>query len=167
MSFKKSKGVGRKGERKVFDLLNSLGFECEFDTDHKKNKWDLVFEYGSEKVTIEVKNDLMSCLTGNIAIEVHNPKKNVASGLMCTDATLWIHIVPNRAIYIARVDKLKDFVKSSPFMKFFSAGGDQNADLILYKKDMIVGKGLFLFPEDDTKITLCVLEKLLENRNVE
>jgi hypothetical protein len=162
MEFKRSKKVGSAGEKRVVDLLTSFGFECEYNPDHRANAWDIRFNYGATPTTIEVKNDLMACITPNICIEFNNCRSGKKSGIFATTADIWAHLIPNREIYIARVDRLKEWIEENPPGKTYSGGGDGNADLMLYKKNAIAGKGLFVLPQDNVEDALLLLEGLLD-----
>lgn len=97
--------------------------------------------------TLEVKNDIYAIRSGNIAIETYNPKSGKPSGLGITKANFWVHITDE--IHIACVSELKNWVdKTTPF-KIITAGGDDNATLFLYKKDIIFDEGIGAFTRID------------------
>ena len=102
--------------------------------------WDLsVAQLGTgyEVFTVEVKYDEMQEKTGNIAIEIYNPRSGKPSGLTATKATLWCHVLQDSA-WITSVEKLKKFCEEvSPF-KSFNSAGDGNASILLYKTEDIL-----------------------------
>lgn len=53
-------------------------------------KWDIHFASG---LTIEVKFDKATAVTGNCCIEFWDLKKNKPSGILATEASTWIHCV--------------------------------------------------------------------------
>lgn len=55
-------------------------------------KWDIQFKDGS---TFEVKEDKKAAETLNAAIEYWNVKRNAATGILSTQASVWLHCVPN------------------------------------------------------------------------
>ena len=102
--------------------------------------WDLSVaqkETGYEVFTVEVKYDEMQAKTGNIAIEIYNPKSAKASGLTATKATLWCHVLQG-SVWITSVDKLKKFCEDTPPFKSFNSVGDGNASILLYKTEDIL-----------------------------
>ena len=102
--------------------------------------WDLVAsqqETGYEVFTVEVKYDEMEEKTGNIAIEIYNPRSGKPSGLTATKAILWCHALKD-SVWITSVDMLKKFCEETPPFKMFSSAGDGNAAILLYKRDDIL-----------------------------
>jgi hypothetical protein len=125
--FTKDLAVGTRGEAKVIDLLTNLGIKCEKAL--PKSPYDIVIE---DKILGEVKYDKMAQITGNIAIEVRNSKSGLPSGLYITQSHLWFQIV-GAQIYVASVADVKTYVDATiNTSKLFCAGGDKNADLLLF-----------------------------------
>ena len=77
--------------------------------------------------------------SGNIAIEVYNPRSKKDSGLSITRSDLWVHIVNNK-YWVAKSKKLKSFVAKNPPLRIIPQGGDGNATLWLYKVETILPK---------------------------
>lgn len=134
----KSFAQGNIGEKIVQDIFNSTGFVCE--KTQAKLAHDLVFD-GDQH--IEVKYDIMSSKTGNLAIEFFNSKKGQASGISATLAKYWAHVVQNvdgsNSVYIALVEKLKAWLESNKPLKTVTHGGDNNAALYIYECSRILG----------------------------
>ena len=104
--------IGREAENRVVGLYNSLGFVSYLNTDKQlKSLYDIVSfaatwelmtlasDYNIDNppphrhsFTTEVKYDIRSLQTGNIAIEIYNPKTETDSGLNITEANIWCHI---------------------------------------------------------------------------
>ncbi len=102
--------------------------------------WDLSVaqkETGYEVFTVEVKYDEMQAKTGNIAIEIYNPRSGKPSGLTATKATLWCHVLQG-SVWITSVEKLKKFCEQAPPFKSFNSVGDGNASILLYKTEDIL-----------------------------
>tara|TARA_R100000306_G_C4329398_1_gene119429 strand:- start:88 stop:567 length:480 start_codon:yes stop_codon:yes gene_type:complete len=130
---------GHAGENKVIELFAAMSIESESNTDRSKlSDYDILANIDGKIFTTEVKNDLYAARSGNIAIEVYNPKSDKPSGLSATKANLWCHITDG--LYFTKVQTLKDFVKSTPPFKLISSGGDNNATLHLYKADFILSE---------------------------
>jgi|TARA_R110002050_G_scaffold202480_3_gene337677 hypothetical protein len=140
LNIKEDLAKGKKGEEMVLQLFKSVGIELDFNNDKSKFKfWDLRCEDKASDFSIEVKNDMMSVATGNIAIEVSNPRSGKDSGISVTKSDLWIHIV-GREIWCCESKALKKFVSDTEPFKVVKYAGDGNATIYLYKKDDIMPK---------------------------
>ena len=130
---------GHEGENKVSEYLNQLGIDSWINNEKGKlSYYDIGFKLKAKEFTVEVKNDLYAKRSGNIAIEVFNPKTGKPSGLGITLADFWCHITDG--LYFTKVSILKQFAEEYKPFKIISAGGDNNATLYLYKAN-------FLFPK--------------------
>lgn len=129
---------GNIGEKLVQDAFIKAGFNCE--KTQAKLAHDLVFDNDKH---IEVKYDIMSAKTGNLAIEFFNSKKGTASGISATSAMYWAHVVLNtdgtNSIYLALVSKLKEWIQNNKPLKTVTHGGDDNASLYIYECTHILG----------------------------
>jgi hypothetical protein len=88
-----------------------------------------------KELTFEVKNDVMASRTGNVAVEFHNSKQDKPSGIDRTTALFWTHKL-DADIWIISVAKLREFLKKEIPHRIIIGGGDDNANLYLYKKDI-------------------------------
>jgi hypothetical protein len=142
MSFVSDRLKGENAEDSVAQILS-----CNWDV-HKASDlengpfsdWDLSVaqrETGSEVFTVEVKYDEMEDTTGNMAIEIYNPKSDKPSGLMATKADLWCHVL-KESVFITTVKKLKEFVRNTKPFRTVGAAGDGNAKIHLFKTDDIL-----------------------------
>ncbi len=139
-SIQRDLAFGRAAEDRVVKLFN----ECSFDTRVQPNKgkfsdYDLESQYSNGMIqtfTTEVKHDAYAARSGNIAIEMFNPKSGKPSGLMATKADLWVHIISD-GVYLANAERLKKWVNDTPAKRVITAGGDGNATLYLYSIDVI------------------------------
>lgn len=132
--------AGTKGEKIVMELFAQHGLPCSKtpNYDFHKDNWDLQVELACKPVWLEVKYDLYSGKSGNVAIELYNPKRCCKSGLTSTEAHLWIHILTNpHSVMIANVGKLKKFCVDNAPHKLVSCGGDDNSTMYLYRIDVI------------------------------
>lgn len=132
--------IGEAGEKLIISLLHKAKVKADKNEDKKKRS-DFDIEcglpHGGRTFTIESKYDLYASKSGNIAIEIYNPKTGKPSGLTITKADLWCHIVDNE-IYCTTVAQLKDFVDNNTPVKMVTAGGDDNATLLLFRIDDII-----------------------------
>jgi hypothetical protein len=129
---------GKAGEVRVKTVLEESGIPTEFNDDKDlKPYFDLISEFHPRDFTTEVKNDEMSLKTGNIAIEIYNPRSNHPSGLYITKANLWAHLVGD-AVWITSVTNLKQFFKSTPPYRTIKRAGDRNATVVLYQMSDIL-----------------------------
>lgn len=151
MSFKRSKNLGDIAEQLLIQELKQRKYVLDVGLNEDKSKryeydvWaDVVdnegFDAERKIVTFEIKYDLYASKSGNWAIEYWNSKKNQPSGIMATKADWWVHVVNEESepvLYLATVVELKAFLdKNKPF-RTISSGGDNNADLYLYKQEDI------------------------------
>ncbi len=142
MGFVSDKLKGENAEDSVAKILS-----CHWDVQKASDlevgafsDWDLSaaqVDTGHEAFTVEVKYDEMQAKTGNIAIEIYNPRSAKASGLTATKATFWCHVLQD-SVWISSVEKLKKFCEDNPPFKSFNSVGDGNASILLYKTDDIL-----------------------------
>ena len=135
MSISKDLRIGSEGEEKVLALIEKCGGGGVIATGKFKD-FDmacvLFYHHQFYTFSIEVKNDIYAIKSGNIAIEYFNSKSNCPSGINATKADIWAHIVGEK-IYIAKTKELKDFTHNTSADRLINNGGDNNADLMLYK----------------------------------
>ena len=142
MGFVSDKIKGENAEDSVAEILSQhwdvhKAYELETGA---FSDWDLSVSQlgtGYEVFTVEVKYDEMQAKTGNIAIEIYNPKSGKPSGLTATKANLWCHVLQDSA-WITSVEKLKEFCEDTPPFKSFNSVGDGNASILLYKTEDIL-----------------------------
>ena len=142
MSIRRDLDLGESAENRIISMFNEVGLASEKYAPNKKfSDFDLMSTYDGSQFTSEIKYDIYAVRSGNIAIEVFNPKKGSPSGLTATKADLWIHITDE--IHVANVSKFKEWVENNKPFRIISAGGDDNATLYLYKKDAIFNQEVF------------------------
>lgn len=148
--FKKKKSIlksfdeGSKGEQIIIDMFQKIGHKCEKSTGMLVH--DLIID---DTYHAEVKYDLMSRKTGNLAIEYHNSKKDTPSGINATTADFWFHIVFTKAgeqkVLYAFIPYLREWIVENKPLKNIKGGGDDNADLYIYKlEDITSPEGAFI-----------------------
>lgn len=142
MSIHRSFSIGEAGEKRVISMFTAMGIKAEKNEDKAtRADYDLICEYDGEKFTAEVKYDVMSEKTGNVAFEIFNSKSNKPSGVFGTKADLWIHILPddtNMAICICSVKKIRKYSRDIAPFKILKSVGDANADILLYKVEDVL-----------------------------
>ena len=142
MGFVSDKIKGENAEDSVANIL-SQHWDVHKASDLETgafSDWDLsVAQVGTgyEAFTVEVKYDEMQAKTGNIAIEIYNPRSGKPSGLTATKATLWCQVLKD-SVWIASVKALRKFCEETPPFKMFSSAGDGNAAILLYKTEDIL-----------------------------
>lgn len=135
MSILNDLSIGDKGEQLVKQTLENLGFECEFNKDKKiRQDYDLLIK---PDITVEIKNDIYSKRSGNVAIEYFNSKSKKPSGIAATKAQFWCHII-SEIPYICTVDSLKNFIATEKPKRTLTNVGDGNADILLFSIEHIV-----------------------------
>ena len=129
--------AGDAGEKLVRDIFERAGYATR--KAEEKIGHDFLVD---ENFRVEVKNDLMSGKTGNIAIEYRNSRKDSPSGIEATKADYWVHIVyvaGEQQVLLTRTSSLLKFTKEVKPKKTIASGGDGNADLYIYSITDIVG----------------------------
>lgn len=142
---------GKLAETRVADLLIASGYEVSWSPKGCKEH-DLMVKKGRKKFTVEVKYDLMAAKTSNIAIEYHNPKSNIPSGISATKSNIWAHCIKdddNIVVFITATAALVEWVATQTPKRIVELGGDANASLALYDMDTILDR-IFIRIDDQT-----------------
>lgn len=130
--------TGAEGENRYMQLLGGAGITSVKNEDPKTRLfWDIESTIDGDGFTTEVKNDVRAKETGNIAIEVHNSRQDKPSGLTATKANLWCHIIGGE-VWVAQVTILRAFTETTPPLRKVKRAGDDNADILLYKREVIL-----------------------------
>lgn len=149
--------LGDIAEQRVMTLFDSLGWTSSKHYEREtRSHFDLIvtIPWSGLGFTVEVKNDIYALKSGNIAVEMYNPKSGKLSGLTATKADLWVFMV-GEELWIANTEKLRQYVDTHKPFRTIDAGGDKNANLFLYKKDV-------LFPDVFHRIDNITREELTE-----
>lgn len=163
MGIKQDFANGKDGEKLVVDLLEKFKLKPQFNNNYdKRHDFDVLFELMGKSYSIEVKYDIMAAKTGNIAIEVHNTKSNNSSGLSITKADLWVQVLSPTHIYFASTIKLREFIENTKPLKKIEYGGDGNARLFIFKKEIILNN---CFDNLAAQKKNCAIKRLREMLN--
>ena len=154
-SIKRDLSLGDAGERRVMSLYEGFGFNS-IQSQGKFPDWDIKSFYKAFEFSTEVKWDIYAVKSGNIAIEVFNPKSDKPSGLYATKANLWTHITDY--VYVTTVEDLKVFVDTESPVRTITNGGDGNATLLLFREDHILN----IFTKLDILSKSCGFKTLLD-----
>ena len=130
--FLQSKRIGDYAEKEIENIFSFMGKV----TKSKNIEYDLMIDY-IKPFSIEIKYDLYAKKSGNIAIEYFNTKQNKPSGINASKADFWVYYLDNDSINIITLTKLIKFTKTEQPHKIVD-GGDNNAALMLYKKEHIL-----------------------------
>lgn len=137
MPIKDDMQLGDIGEGKVWEIFSKIG-KCEWVDKPNRLYWDMSCCVSFDNTfKIEVKNDNFALKSGNIAIEIWNTRKNMPSGLTSTKSDLWC-VVMGDEVWVANTTKLKEFIENTKPKRIIYNGGDDNATLYLYDKDIIL-----------------------------
>jgi hypothetical protein len=120
---------GKEAEDKLMDFLKAINGNPQYNSDQRNVQYDV--KCLNSGLTFEVKNDIMSSRTGNVALEYWNSKSVKKSGINLTEADFWVHFTKSKG-YINTVLSVKSFVSRHKPLKVIKGGGDKNADLIIY-----------------------------------
>lgn len=144
MGIRRDLQIGQQAENKVGEFYCKIGIASIKDCKEREqlSDYDLRSFWANEfkdsagkdigllEFTTEVKWDLYAAKSGNIAIEMWNPKTNKPSGLTATKADIWCHITDG--LYFVSVNVLKKYVENNKPKRLIASGGDSNATLYLY-----------------------------------
>lgn len=93
-----------------------------------------------DNLLIEVKQDLKSDHTGNLAIEYQFRGQN--SGLASTKALVWI-MADKEKFYAFSVEKLKSFLRANwEYLKKVEGGDDMDSKMVLVKKKDLANRSI-------------------------
>ncbi len=167
MSIQKDMRDGDEAEQRLLAIFRDAGLIGAKNIDPKTRKfWDL--EASSVKLTdftVEVKNDRYAIKSGNIAVEIFNPKSLKDSGLSATKADLWAVMV-GQEFWIAKTEKLREYVDKNKPLRIIHGAGDGNATILLFKSDDILPSVFTRIDELSKKDVNKVLLTLLDIKNV-
>jgi len=155
--------VGDQGEKLVRQRLGDIGIPSLPVAKEDRSFFDVqAFLSDGYEFTLEVKNDLYEAKSGNIAIEIYNPKSDKLSGIGITTADLWVHVTDG--LYVTRVSDLRQYIAKTPPKRKIAAGGDNNATLLLYDSKEIF-EAIFhridnISDEETEKIILSLLGRV-------
>jgi len=133
MSFK----LGKQGEELITMWFTDLGYKCVKSEDRSH---DLMLGLHTP-LYLEVKNDIYSRRSGNIAIEFFNDKQDKISGIAASISNLWCHIHYDREftlISFCPTKKLRKFTEEIQPKKIITAGGDNNSSMKLYSREVFM-----------------------------
>jgi hypothetical protein len=88
--------------------------------------FDIRFTKEGKEYLVEVKEDLMSSKTGNVAIEFMSRGK--PSGVSTSKSGIWVYII-NNVVYFTTLSKLKNLIQENDYFKVVK-GGDNKTSLL-------------------------------------
>jgi hypothetical protein len=103
----------------------------------------VVTPYGQTQITTEVKFDEYERKSGNVAIEVYNPRLGKPSGVTATKAFFWAHVLVDKVVWLTPVEKLREYLDNHAPGRIIDVGGDKNATLWLYPSCEILADAFF------------------------
>lgn len=134
--FRSSLRDGLNGEEILAALLAKADVLV---TSNKTDEFDLKCSMPDAEFTIEVKTDLMEAATHNIAVEFYNTKQCKPSGITATKANLWCVVLQRpETVWLANTRILYEFVDRTKPIRTVFDGGNNNAALKLYSRDVIM-----------------------------
>lgn len=143
MSFAQKYKIGSDGEQLLVNTLIGLGYTTARKNDNYETRYDFDVWLTDQLTTFEVKNDKMFALTGNLALEFWNSRKNEPSGISRSMADFWVHIVPVHGVdtlYIAQRTLLLAAMYEIEPIKKIKAGGDKNSDMYIFSKAQMLSE---------------------------
>lgn len=165
MAFCKANELGQHGEKMVKSIFTKAGINChehpENATYTQRLRSDLKCSVDGVNFGVEVKNDVMSKKTGNLAIEYYNTRAAKPSGIAATAAELWA-VVLTPEVYLANTQELRSFFDGAKPLRDVH-GGDDNSMMRLFKKDHILNEVFFRIDSLAPTDLVILVKTLLEN----
>lgn len=107
-NFLKDIVIGEDAERKALEILHKAGFEDAYKVNGNEKRWDIVVP--SINKTFEIKNDLMSSKTGNLAIEI-GKRSGEPSGITSSESDYFMIFTCGEVLLID-TPSLKEYVNN-------------------------------------------------------
>ena len=127
-----AKGIEKEFAGKFGSRFHLLG--VEYNDDYR---YDVKFKTANGSFTFEVKHDIMSSKTGNLALEYECRGRD--SGISKTEASYWAYKLDNDFYWI-KVADLKSLVTDKKyFRKVIGGDSGSNTKMYLFKLDVIKG----------------------------
>lgn len=123
-NFRKDLEVSHGSVKRVCDVIKNNGGEI-IDIGDTKD-YDIRFLKNGKEYLMEVKEDLMSSKTGNVAIEYFSRGK--PSGILSSKASLWCYII-NDIVYFTTKTKILGLIENKKYSKCVE-GGDRKTSLL-------------------------------------
>jgi hypothetical protein len=121
-NFEHDLALSKKSVDRVKYYLEAIG--CTDIKENDDNAYDISFVLKNKTRTIEVKEDFMYHVTGNVAIEYHSREKD--SGVTSSKADIWCYVLDRGigydGIYFVSLAKLRKYLQENKFPE--KDGGD-------------------------------------------
>jgi hypothetical protein len=128
---------GEEGQNLLIDRLAKAGYLCSLSPPRTIG-YDVICQLPPKTFTVEVKYDVMSTRTGNIAVEYWNSKQNKPSGITASTSNLWCYVIGSeKEIWLTPTSKLRLFVQNEKPVKSIENGGNKNSNMLIYEKNHI------------------------------
>ena len=143
IKFKSDLVAGQKKEDELKQLLENNGYTVSSTQEKGKfSSYDLkvVTPSGKEK-TIEVKYDIMSSRTGNVAVEMWKEPngKKVKAGLLASKSTFYAYSFPSDdSFYFIKTSHLKQIINLQEYDRLVMGGDGGVYKIALFDKDKFI-----------------------------
>lgn len=128
-NFKKDLADGQLAEREAIEKLQTHFPEISDFRQSDTKGYDIEGVFDSQRITFEVKNDLMAHKTGNVAIEYECRGK--PSGLTTTTADHWIYKF-NNSFFLFKTEVLRQHLFTDKLYFREVTGGDAGSFTKMY-----------------------------------
>lgn len=153
---------GGVAEKLVNDLFLNAGLHSDFA---QTLDYDLEIFLSNSVVSIEVKFDEKERESGNIAVEVYNPKTDKPSGITITNAMLWIVVLADLAVWVTTTDRLRRYMDHHPPVRIVDKAGDKNATLYLYESGVILSDIFVRIDNVDIGTVKSIIKNIVKGSN--
>lgn len=138
-TFLKDRDRGHAGEQALVRALDGEPGLTARRLDGRKSDCEL--SINGRSVTAEVKTDYKHRRTGNLAVEIANPKSGLATGLYATEAELFVFVLKDE-VWVAPTKTLRAAVEAgmaADRYRLFEGAGDGNATVALVPAAEVLG----------------------------
>ena len=135
MSFVSARSLGNHGQERFLDIVREVGLEYKKNS-HKKVKELAKWDISIGAITFEIKTDIRHKQTGNIAVEIYNPKTRKLSGVFTSEADYWVYVLED--IWTIKRPQLLELALFEQGRVIRAIGnGRGNASVKLFSKEVL------------------------------
>lgn len=141
-NFKNDIEIGKSAEELISKIILERDNSVIKILPNENSKYDLMVLFNDETCcTIEVKNDVRSQITGNVAVEIFSRGKK--SGVFSSEADYFVYFVRDNGvkIFITRRTKLLELIRTCEFRRVF--GGDVDSSGKPTTEMVLIPKNIF------------------------
>ena len=124
---------GQQIEKELGDILINNGYKVEYNTAgtiEELKKYDLII-WKNKKITIEVKHDIMSQQTGNVAVEIKCIRESIAD---------YIVYKLGDEFYVIKRKDLWVMIQNGEYKRIVDGGDGNRSRMCLFDMKIFMGR---------------------------